>query len=189
MNNRTLPSIAFVVAIIIFFGYVNPTWTGSISKARASIASDNAALKSAQEYIAKRNQLASARDKVDPSMRAKLITFLPNSVGNVRIILDLNALAARSKLSVTNIDVITNGKRNVNDGLRANINPASASDLTPVSSVDLSLSAVGTFSSLQTFLSGVERSERLLDVHDLVIKGSNTGVYRYNMTIRIYWLR
>ncbi len=189
MNNRILPSTALIIALIIFFAYVNPTWTGAIARARAVIASDNNALVSAQQYTKQQNQLASARDAIDPAMLVKLTTFLPNSVDNVGLILDLNALAARSGLSVANIDVITNATNKNNKQISQNVNPISSSALSSVGSVDLSLSAVGTFSALQTFLSGVEHSERLLDVHDLVIKGSDTGVYRYSMTIRLYWLR
>ncbi|MBI2025438.1 hypothetical protein HYT04_01465 [Candidatus Kaiserbacteria bacterium] len=59
----------------------------------------------------------------------------------------------------------------------------------PIGSVDLSLSAIGTYSSLQAFLVGIENSARLIDVRDIVVKGSDTGVYTYQMTLRLYWLR
>ena len=38
-------------------------------------------------------------------------------------------------------------------------------------------------------MAGIEKSLRLLDVQDLVVKGSDTGVYTYQMHIRFYWLR
>jgi len=55
--------------------------------------------------------------------------------------------------------------------------------------VDLSLSAIGTYTALQNFLRGVEKSVRLLDIKDIVVKGSDTGVYTYQMKLRLYWLR
>ena len=55
--------------------------------------------------------------------------------------------------------------------------------------VDLTLSAVGTYGALKSFLGGVESSERILDVRQLSVKGSNTGVYTYDLLIRLYWLR
>ena len=51
------------------------------------------------------------------------------------------------------------------------------------------LSAVGTYPSLKSFLAGVERSARLLDVQSLSVKGSETGVYTYEIKLRLYWLR
>lgn len=182
MNTRLIPTFAFVIAAGIFFGYVAPTWSGSISEARATIKANNKALAAATTYATQQNELAAARNAISSSDIARLETLLPNSVDNVGLILDLNALAARSGITLSNVDVLTNaaavGSAN-----------AAARAANPVGSVDLSLSAVGTYTALQSFLAGVERSQRLLDVRDLVVKGSDTGVYTYQMKITIYWLR
>lgn len=185
MNDKILPSVALVVAVGIFFIYINPTWTVSIAATNAAIAADDQALAAADTYKKQQNQLASARDAIDPANLAALTTLLPNSVDNVGLILDLNALAARSGLSVANIDVITSATGQ--SGTSAGALPLSA--LNPVGSVDLSLSAVGTFTALKSFLNGIEKSARLLDVHELTVKGSDTGVYTYQMVLRLYWLR
>lgn len=184
MNSRILPSIALILAAGIFFAYVNPTWNGTIASVKESIAFDDEALAAAMQYSKQQNQLAAARDAIDPANLSAVTVLLPDSVDNVGLILDLNALAARSGLSVANIDVVTGdaAARNQSSGAL----PATA-DL--VGSVDLSLSAVGTFAALETFLRGVEGSARLLDVRDLVVRGSNTGVYDYQMALRLYWLR
>lgn len=209
MNNRILSSIAFVVALGIFFFYINPTWTGSIATTQASIAADDQALLAAQQYTSQQNQLAAARDAIDPANLKALETFLPDSVDNVGLILDLNALAARSGLSVSNVDVVTLSQSSggsgsaaaAGAGAGAGAGPAGpagpaampgaglpAAPSNPVNSVNLNLSAVGTFSAFQNFLIGLEKSARLLDVSDIVVKGSDTGVYTYQMVIRLYWL-
>lgn len=186
MSTRILPSLALVLTAVIFFAYVNPTWTGSIAATRAAIAADDQSLAAAAQYSAQQNQLAEARNAINPTYLDALATFLPDSVSNVGLILDLNALAARTGLSISSIDVITSKAPSAsNDGAL----PTSSPDADPVGSVDLSLSAVGTFSALNSFLSGIERSARLLDVQDIVVQGSDTGVYHYQMRIRFYWLR
>lgn len=182
-NNRLVPTLALLVAFGIFFGYIAPTWSGSIGKARTAIAADDKALAAATTYATQQNELAAARNSINPSDIARLTTLLPNSVDNVGLILDLNALAARSGLALSNIDVLTSASAG-----SAAANPAAAA-ANPVGSVDLSLSAVGTYTSLQAFLKGVERSQRLLDVKDIVVKGSDTGSYTYQMKITLYWLR
>ncbi len=183
MNNNIIPTLALIVAAGIFFFYVNPTWSGSITTMKSSIASDNKALAAAITYATQQNELAAARNAIDPADLARLATFLPSSVDNVGLILDLNALAARSGLALSSIDVMKNTvvtKSNNNGALALN---------NPVGSVNLALSAVGTYTALQTFLRGVETSQRLLDVRELVAKGSDTGVYTYQMKITLYWLR
>ncbi len=185
MTSRILSVLALILAAGIFFVYVNPTWTGSIAATKAAIVSDDQALAAASEYAAEQNQLAAARNAIDPADLARLDTFLPDSVDNVGLILDLNALAARSGLSLSNIDVLSN-----TSGPNATAPGAlPAAGASPVGSVDLSLSAAGSYGALQAFLAGVERSERLLDMRDLVVKGSDTGVYTYHLTLRLYWLR
>jgi len=180
MNNNIIPTLALAVALGIGLAYVMPTWSGSISSTRTVIAADDQALAAATTYATQQNELAAARNAIDPADLARLAALLPDSVDNVGLILDLNALAARSGLSLANVDVLTTS-------------PAAAASASagtnPVGSVDLSLSAVGTYSSLVTFLHGVEKSRRLLDVRDIVVKGSDTGVYTYQMKITLYWLR
>ena len=185
MSNRIIPAFALLIAIGIFFLYINPTWSGSIATAKAAIASDNDALVAANQYTAQQNELASARDAISPADLALLTTFLPDSVNNVRIILDLNALAARSGLSLSSINVASSAGAS-SSGTSSGAVPTTGTN--PVNSVDISLSAVGTYTALQNFLQGVERSARILDVQNITVGGSDTGVYSYGMTVRLYWL-
>ena len=182
MMSRVFPLFAFAIALAIFFVYVNPTWTGSIAATQASIKVDTQALAAASSYSARQNQLASERNAIDPANLSRLTTLLPDSVDNVGIILDLNALAAKVGLSLSSADVSAPSS---NTNAPATVSAGTA----PVGSVDLVLSAVGTYSALQQFLSGVESSLRLLDVQNLSVKGSDTGVYTYQITLRLYWLR
>lgn len=184
MNSRILPLLALLVAAVIFFMYVNPTWSGPIATARVSIASDNEALAAASQYAEQQNDLATARNAISLTDLSRLSTFLPDSVDNVGLILDINALAAHSGLSLSNIDVTTDVS---NSSGSSGALPGAG--MNPVGSIDLSLSAVGTYAALQNFLQGVERSRRLLDVRELSVRGSDTGVYNYQMSLRLYWLR
>lgn len=185
MNSRVLPLLALMFSVAVFFAYIHPTWTGSIAATKAAIASDDQALASARAYVAQQDALMAARNAIDPADLARLQTFLPNSVDNVGMILDLNALAARSGLSLSNIDVSDNSAATSNTGSTSAV-PVS---LNPVNSVDLSLNAAGTYIGFENFLTAVEKSQRLLDVRDLLVQGSDTGVYSYDMTLRLYWLR
>lgn len=193
MNSRVLPAIAIILSVGIFFAYVKPTWSGPIVETKDAIAKDEQALTAAEEYKKKQNELASARNAIEQENLNKLSVFLPDSVDNVSLILDINALAARSGLSLANIDVVTDDsaspKSKVTEPSTQSAGTLQIARANPVGSVDLSLSAIGTYSSLQSFLSGIEKSARLLDVRDITVKGSDTGVYNYQMTIRLYWLR
>lgn len=186
MNTRIIPALALVVAVGIVFIYINPTWKGSISSTNEAISADNEALKAADTYAEQQVELTRQQNDIDPANLARLKTFLPDSVDNVGLILDLNTLAAVSGISLSNIDVVAKSKNSSGpDALGA----ISVSEASPIDFVDMSLSAVGTYTTFQAFLVGIEKSARLLDVRELTIKGSDNGVYSYQMTIRFYWLR
>jgi hypothetical protein len=197
MSSRALPLLALLIAVGIFFTYIKPTWQGPIAVTKAAIASDNAALEAAKRYKAQENVLASARAQIDPENLARLSLFLPDSVDNVGLILDLSALAARSQLALQNINVITSNGTTAtgatpttrSGGTGAPTVAGGTARANLVGSVDLSTSVVGTYSAFQTFLAAIEKSARLLDVRELTVKGSDTGVYTYQMTLRLYWLR
>ena len=184
MNSRILPILGLMIAVGMFFAYVSPTWTGSIATTKAAIASDDKALAAAANYVAQEKELTDQRNAIDPANLTRLETFLPDSVDNVGLILDLNAVAARSGLALSNVDVTASAPAAAPDTTASGGPPAEDT----LAWVDMSLSASGTYSALKSFLSGVEKSVRLLDVKDISIVGSDTGVYVYHMSIRIYWL-
>ena len=189
MNSNIVPTLALIIALALFFAYVNPTWNGPIAATKAALASDDTALAAATSYTSEQSQLTAARNAIDTANIARLETFLPDSIDNVGLILDLDALAAHSGLALSNIDVVNSSSAGAQADGSASAAALPSAGTSPVGSIDLTLSAIGTWSALQNFLSGVEKSERILDVRDLTVKGSDTGVYNYQMIVRLYWLR
>lgn len=188
MTSRLLPFLSLIAAIGIFFAYVSPLWNGRIAQATQAITEDDKALASAAAYVKRQNELAAEAAAIDPAALARLETFLPDSVNNVGLVLDLDALAERAGLALSSADVsAVNDQETGAGGAGAPI--AAGESIDPVGTVDLTLAAKGTYDALQQFLQGVELSARLLDVTDLSVTGSDTGVYEYEMTIRLYWLR
>ncbi|MES2225680.1 MAG: hypothetical protein V4480_02625 [Patescibacteria group bacterium] len=184
MTSRLLPIGALVIAIALFFLYVKPTYTGPIQETKTKIDSYTAALAAADRFSEKEAQLTQQRAAIAPDSLQRLNEFLPDGVDNVQLILDLDALAARSGMTLSNFDI-------KNQDQTTAANPATGLALqsnTPVDSIDLTFSGVGTYSAFRALLAGMENSLRPLDVVNLGVVESQTGVYTYNMTVRIYWL-
>lgn len=191
MNNRLLPILVLILALGVFAGYVNPTWTGEVAEIKDAIAANDDAIAAARSYLTREEELLKKRDAMDQNDLAKLSAMLPDGVDNVGLILALNALAARSGLALSNIDVsqpAAADTANASQGFSAS-GGSGFGGITHTGSVDLSLTATGSYEAFQRFLTGVERSERLLDVRSISVQGTNTGLYTYQMTIRFYWLR
>ncbi len=197
--SRLVPAGALIIALGLFLLYVKPTYSGPIQETQTKIVSYTAALAAADRFSQKEAELVQARATIPPDSLARLNAFLPDGVDNVQLILDLDALAARSGITLSNFD-IKNQDANATSGSTAS--PVTAittatvpgqlgSGLTantPIDSLDLTLSASGTYPAFRSFLAGIEQSLRPLDVVNLTVSESATGVYKYDMTVRIYWL-
>jgi Tfp pilus assembly protein PilO len=176
--------VTILIALGLFFGYVNPTYTGEVARLHAEIESYDHALAAANEFKKKQSELTEERAKISDADIARLERYLPDGVDNVQLILDLDALANRSGVKLSDFEIDVSDDTN-SGGEPAGL-PVAAET---VESITLGVSASGTYASFRTFLSGVEKSLRPLDLVALDISDSETGVYTYNMIFAIYWLR
>lgn len=181
MIGRVLPVVILLVAIGLFLGYVHPTYTGAVAAQRAQIQSYDNALAAAETFRAEESKLIAAQEAISPDDRARIEAFLPDGVDNVQLIVDLNALASRSGMRLNDFDI---SEPEEDEPGRIALETGGA-----VEHLDISVTAVGTYAAFRDFLEGVEYSLRPMDLVDLSISDSETGVYTYGMTFRIYWLR
>ncbi len=179
---RIIPILLILASIGIFFGYINPTYSGEVRALREEIRSYDAALRAAEAFREKEAQLLLERNGISDEGLERVENFLPDGVDNVQLILDLNALASRSGVSLSDFDIVESA--NTQQGAALELESEDAVD-----SLDLSVSATGSYDAFKTFLKGTEWSLRPLDLISLEIQDSATGVYTYQMTFRIYWLR
>lgn len=183
MMSRIIPVLFILVAIGIFFGYINPTYSGEVNALRSEIRSYDAALRAAEAFRQKEAQLMLERNGISQEGLERVESFLPDGVDNVQLILDLNALASRSGVVLSDFDIVE-GADNQEQGGALELESEDA-----VESLDLTVSATGSYSAFKNFLKGAEWSLRPLDLVSLELEDSATGVYTYQMTFRIYWLR
>jgi|TARA_R110000824_G_scaffold401771_1_gene615694 Tfp pilus assembly protein PilO len=189
MMSRLLPFIFVLIAGAIFMGYIHPTITGSIAETNTEIQSYDSALKAAARFEAKQAELAAARAALPPDGIARLEGFLPDGVDNVQLIFDLDALASRTGVKLSEFTTSESNKPATGFAVdQASENSAYESS-SPYDSLDLSMSATGSYAAFRAFLTGAETSLRPLDLVELSLNDSSTGVYTYDMTFRLYWLR
>lgn len=184
MITRLFPALLVIAAVGLFLGYIQPTFTGDIASLKADITNYDAALASAERFKQKEVALTAEQAQISPEGLARLDTFLPDSVDNVQLILDLNSLASRSGVQLSDFDIAedTSQAGPVTEAPALSGEPA-------YDHLDLSVSAIGSYPALRTFLAGVEGSLRPLDVMEVKVTDSPTGVYTYDLTFRLYWLR
>lgn len=186
--SRLFPVLALLVAIGLFFGYISPTYQGPIAALKEEIKNYDSALDAAERFKTNVAQLAASRAEIPSEQLDRLETLLPDGVDNVQLILDLNALAAQSGMRLENFDTaVTPGTAGGENG------PMEGTDFLiseePIDSIDLTMTGTGTYAAFRAFLAGIENSLRPLDLVGLTVGTTDTGVYTYDITIRLYWLR
>jgi len=176
-----VPIILVVAAIGLFIVYVDPTYQ-STKALSAQVDQYNSALDKSQELRQVRDQLLSKRNTFSADDVTKLSEVLPDNVDTIRLIIDINNIAARHNLTLSGVQLgdIGNGTQNA---------AAVGSGATgPVGSVSVGFSVTTSYDNMLAFLNDLEHSLRLIDVQKLGFSAAASDVTSYQFSISTYWL-
>ena len=161
----------------------------------AQIAEYNQALDKAAELQQLKQSLLSRYNAFNPADLDRLHKLLPDHVDNVRLVLDLDNLAARNGMALQNV-VISNPS---SEGSQPGAISAIGAARQTYDSLTLKFATAGTYQNFSAFLQELEMSLRIVDLVSLSLErdsgspaqGISEGepVYRYDITIRTYWLK
>ena len=107
--SRIIPLLLVVGAVGLFIGYTQPTYGSSVAYIKEDIPSVDTAHLAAEHFKQKEVQLTQQRAALSQEQLARLEAFLPDSVDNVQLIVDLNSLAARSGVQLSQFDIAEGG--------------------------------------------------------------------------------
>jgi hypothetical protein len=176
MMPKLIPFLAVIVAIALFLGYIKPTFTGAIADLKSQSQVDDQALAAAQRFKDREAELTTQRNAIPAENLTRIEAYVPDNVDTVHVVIDLNALAARTGVKLA--DYAVSNKANNDDLTNTSITDP----------VELTFTATGTYSAFRAFLGGLESSLRPYDVVNINVKNSSTGVYTYTITVRTYAL-
>ncbi len=188
MTRTILPLVLIAAAIGLFIVYIDPTYTGDQALA-AQHSSYQGALSTAKQLRAQRDQLLSKRNTFPTDDVQKIQEMLPDTVDNIRLIIDINNIAARHGLSLKNVQL-----GDVSSGSSAGSATAVGQSGDPVGSVELGFTLSSNYDDFRAFLADLEHSLRLINVEKITFKetpnptGGTSDTTDYHIDIRTYWL-
>lgn len=182
MTRLVIPAILVGTAIAIFTLYIDPTYQ-DIKKIQVQVSSYNDALNKSQEFRKLRDEKIAAYNTFKTSDKQKLEKILPDNVDNIRLIIDINNIAARHNLALKNVEIGT-----VSDSASARSALAVGTSGEAVGSVELGFVVSSTYEDFLAFLQDVEHSLRVVDVESISFTAGDTNVYDFDVRIRTYWL-
>jgi Tfp pilus assembly protein PilO len=186
--------IGFSVSGAVFMFYTMPTYD-SVRLMQGQIAEYDQALDRSNELQERKQTLLTRRNSFQEEDIERLHKLLPDHVDNVRLVLDFDNLASRHGLAIQNVVV----GRGADDGALGKKAPSEVigGGKKNFDSLTLKFSTHGSYKDFVAFMQDVESSLRIVDLVALnfaPISGNQEaeGVdveYRFDVTIRTYWLK
>ncbi len=164
--------------------YINPTYA-QISGLNSQLQQYNAALDQSTQVRQVRDTLLSRRNTFSTSDVNRIERLLPDNIDNIRLIIDINDIAARYHLQLANVAVSSQAASSAG-GVGGGGGP--------LGTVDLSFTVGATYDNFVAFLQDLQRSLRLIDVTRIKFDTANTdpsakGALKYDIQLQTYWLR
>jgi len=183
MNKNATPLILIILSIGIYFTFTRV----KIDEVKVIQAVNNeykTALKNSEALIKKRDEVLATYNKIDPEDQDRLEKMIPDNVDNVRLIIDLNGVAARNNISIKNVKTSTVNKE-------ASKGEADTSYVSngEYNTVTMSFDLTTDYQTFQNFLRDLEASLRIMEISRISLKATDTGNFDYGVELKTFWLK
>lgn len=188
MKNFT-PILLIIISVATFFIFIDPTYN-EVKVLLDQKEQNNTLITLAGDLRRKRDQLHQDFNNIGEENKRDLKKLLPETVDNVRLILDISNIADALRLTITNITVSGNNDPSAQNSQLAS-SPADA-----IGTITLGFSVVAPYDLFIELLRSLEESLRLVDIRSMTVSPGSTPAggtsnvnYSYSVTLNTYWLR
>lgn len=186
---KAIPFILIALAVTIFFVFIDPQFE-EVKRLSDEKEDNDTMLQLAEELQRKRDRLHDAFNNISVEEREELEKLLPDTVDNVRLILDINNIAEQYGIIIRNITVTREGAEGGASSARTSGTASTVDNSGNVGTITLSFSIDATYDVFISFMKDLEEALRIVDIRALEIGSGRDGVfYSFNITLDTYWLR
>lgn len=186
------PLILIVAAVVGFFALVSPMYEETaLLKAQAK--SYDEALSNSKALEQERDKLTQKYNSIDPANLEKIEKLLPDSVDNIRLILEIERLASPYGMVLKEVKYDTVEKETSSGELvQAGTVPVLGNKDYGV--WNLEFSTEGSYGNFLNFIKDLEKNLRIVDIASIQFSSVDSTVgkadiYKYGFKIRTYWLK
>lgn len=181
---KYLPIILIVLAVGIFFLFIDPQYE-KIQELRKQKKDNDNMLDLSRELQRKRDILQSSYNNIGIEERQELEKLLPDTVDNVRLILDINNVAEQYGILIQNIEI---SKDAASPEKKTNVS-SSIDRTTDIGTIRLGFSVTASYEVFMSFMKDLEETLRVVDIRALNIRQGQDSFMTYEVVIDTYWLR
>jgi len=195
MSRLIFSSILIIVAIAVFFSFIDPEYK-EIKELKIEDGQFDEALERSKELQTIRDELLSKYNTFSTDELDRIEKLLPDNVDNIRLILDLDGIASLYGILIQNVS-ISDGGRGKSGTEKVIGDEIASSGVIAVTSqnklgrIDLSFDVTASYDVFKLFLKDLEKSLRIVDIKNLSIgsKSDSNNLLSFKITIRTYWLK
>ncbi len=179
-----LPIILVVIAVGIFYAYIDPQYM-EVRNLLSQRSEYTHALANIEEVKILRDELETQISDLSAESVSRLEKSIPREFDVVKLTADLDALAGRRGMSVRNVRVV---EESTDSGATIN---AKSKDL--YKTTTMSFSVVGTYANFLAYLKDIEQSLQIIDVRAVNMRISSTTqtpvIMSFDLTVHTYWIK
>ena len=201
MNRNIIATLMLVLAIGIYLTVtkdvldqasveqgVNDQYTSAIAKA--------------EDLLKRRDDISKQFNSVSEDQKAKLDKMIPNTVDNIRLVIDMDNIADKHSLVLSGIranvstDAVSTAAPSTapqgpgpvsNPGLNVG-GPIPAAQPT-LQAVTITFGVTATYDQFISLMKDLESNLRIMDLTHLSLSSSENGKYTYSVTLQTYWFK
>lgn len=196
MNRNITAIILIVLAVGIYLTFTRAK-LAEVNQVRAVNAQHLLAISNADKLIKVRDSVLNDYNALSAEDRLRLDKMVPNTVDNIRLIIDLNSVALRHGFSLRNIKASTSNANKNTSSMKqvqdSSIHQDGTMSYIPTPVLDtvmISFSVTAPYQQFIDLLRDLEANLRIMDTTRLAVSaGSNPGMYDFSVELKTYWLR
>lgn len=189
---KLIPIILIIISIAAFFAVIDPQYD-QVKILKLKKEKNSGYLEKALLLEERRDELKRQYDSIPESDRKQLEKLLPDTVDNVRLILDINNIAETYGIQIKDIEISSKSNETNSDNVINNQTVVDQSEIQNadlVGTIVLGFSIAADYEIFKQFISDLENKLRIVDVRQIDISTSETSTaYEYKISLDTYWLR
>jgi len=199
-----LPILFIVVAVALFFSVVKPLY-GDVKQLKKEVSTYNIALNNSTELQKTRDSLVDIYKNIKIEDKVRLEHFLPSTINNIELILEIEKIANLHGLPIKNIRFESMDPVNKDGASTEKTDEATVtaednpSDYLPYGVFPIEFVVEGRYDTFLLFLNDLEHNLRLVDIKSVSFTvpspvtsptdKTNTNIYSYTLKVETYWLK
>ena len=179
------PIIFIIVSIVIFFTFTDPVYK-EVKDLNIKYAQYQDVLDKSEELLRQRKTLQDKYNSFSEDDVSRLKKLLPDTVDNVKLIIDIDEIAKRYGLTIKGVR-LDDSKVN-KSGVKDSVATITAGE-SRFGIIPMGFSVSADYNTFLNFLEDLEGSLRIVDVTNINLKPGANNIYTFDVSLKTYWLK